>query len=103
MLAALGFRETCEQQREFDVLVRRQHRDEVVHLEDEPDVPGAPLCQLAARHVGDLVARDGNGAGRGNVEAAEKVEQRGFSRAARPHEADEVALVDVEVEALENT
>ena len=82
--------------------IRRQHRDEVVHLKDKADVPGAPFGELAARHVGDLIARHGNGAGGGNVKATEQVEQRGFSRAARPHEADEVALIHVQIEALQN-
>src|SRR5438067_98650 len=39
---------------------------------------------------------------RGHVEAAEQVEQRRLAGAARPHERDEIAGVDVEVEPLEH-
>ena len=102
MLAARGAREPREQQREFNVLVRREHRDEVVHLKDEAHVAGAPFGELAGRHVGDLIARHGNRAGGGNVEAAQEIEQRGFSGAARPHEGDEVALIHVQIQALQH-
>ena len=52
--------------------------------------------------MGDLIARDGNGARGRHVEAAEQIEQRGLSRAARAHESHEVALVDVEIQALQD-
>jgi len=35
VLAAIGFRELGQQQRKLHVLKRREHRDEVVHLENK--------------------------------------------------------------------
>jgi hypothetical protein len=55
-----------------------------------------------AGHVGDFVARDGDRAARGDVEAAEKIEQRCLAGAAGAHERDEIALIDVEVQALQH-
>ncbi len=61
-----------------------------------------PLRELVAGHVSDLVAGHSDAAVRGDVEAAEKVEQSGFSGAAGAHEGDEVTLVDVKIEALQD-
>ena len=102
VLAARGSREPREKERELNILVRSENRDEVVHLKDEANVAGAPFGELAGRHVGDLIARHGNGAGGGDVEAAEEIEQGGFSGAARPHESHEVALIHVQIEALQD-
>ncbi len=63
MLAPFRFRQLGENQRQLDVLKRGEHGDQVVHLEDEAHVPRAPLRQLAAGHVGDLIAVDRNAAG----------------------------------------
>jgi hypothetical protein len=53
-----------------------------------------------ARHW--VVAVDGNAPGGGHVEAAEKIEQSGLPGAAGAHEGNEVALVHVEIQALED-
>ena len=42
VLAALAARQVGQQERQLDVLEGGQHRDQVVELEDEPDVVGAP-------------------------------------------------------------
>ena len=88
--------------RQFDVLKRGQHRDEVVHLEDETDVARAPVGQLAAGHVRDFIAGHADGATRGNIEAAQQIEQSRLARAARPHEGHEIALIDIKVQALQD-
>ena len=41
-----------EEQRKLNILVRREHRNEVVHLKDKPDVAGAPFGELAATTCG---------------------------------------------------
>jgi hypothetical protein len=102
VLATFRFRKLRQQQGQLDVLKRREHRDEVVHLEDEADVARAPVGQFPARHVRDFIARHADGAARRNIEAAQQVEQRGFARAARPHEGHEIAAVDVQVESLQD-
>ena len=62
---------------------------------------GAPLGELVGGHVRDFVAGDRDTAMRGNIEAAEEVEQGGLAGAAGAHEGYEIAFVDVEVEALQ--
>src|SRR5262245_48836662 len=99
---ALRLRQVGEQERELHVLERGEHRNQVVHLEDEADVARAPRGQLAGRHVRQLVASDGDTAGRGHVEPAEQIQQGGLAGAARAHERHEVARVDVEVQSLQH-
>jgi hypothetical protein len=57
-----------------------------------------------ARHAGSFAPhkRVISSPRRGHVEAAEQVEQGRLARAARPHERDEIAGVDVEVEPLQH-
>src|SRR6266851_6997229 len=102
VLAALRLGKLGQEQRKLDVLKRREHGDEVVHLENKTDVAGAPLRQLAARHVRNFVTVDGDAARGGHVETTQEIEQRGLAGAAGPHKRDEVTLVDVEIQALEN-
>ncbi len=47
-LLALGLRQVGEQQRQLDVALGGQHRQQVVELEDEADVVRAPARELAA-------------------------------------------------------
>ena len=49
--------ERGQEQGQLHVAEGGEDGDQVVGLEHEPDVPGAPGGQLAARHGGDLVAR----------------------------------------------
>ena len=51
-------RQRRQQQRQLDVLERGQHRHQVVELEDEADVRGAPVGELAFGQLRDVVARD---------------------------------------------
>ena len=39
VVVALTTRQRCQRQGEFDILVGRQHGDEIVHLKDESHVP----------------------------------------------------------------
>src|SRR5882762_7245596 len=102
VLAALGLGEFCEKQGQLDVLKGGEHGDEVVHLKDEADMARAPLRELVAGHVRDFIAGHGDAAVRGDVEAAKQIEQRGLAGAAGAHEADEVAFVHVQIEALQD-
>ena len=44
MRAALRLGEVGEQQRQLHILKRGEHGDEVIHLEDEPNVASAPFA-----------------------------------------------------------
>ena len=50
--------ERRQQQRQLDVLERGQHRHQVVELEDEADVRGAPRRELAVGELRDVDAGD---------------------------------------------
>ena len=97
-LAALRRRQRREQQRQLDVALGRQHRQQVVHLEHEADVIRAPLAERAvAERVGAL-AGDLDRAGARPVQAADQVQQRRLARARRPHQREEIPFRDVQVE-----
>ena len=95
-------RQLGQQQRQLDVLLRREHRHQVVELEDEADLGGAPLGERAAAELVEPLAADRDAAARGHVEAADEVEQRRLARARRAHQGEEVALLDVEVDVVQH-
>src|SRR3546814_14184058 len=78
----------------------RSHRHQVVELEHEADVVAAPLRQLAGAHAVDARAVDLDLAAAGRVQPADPVEQGGLARTRGTPQRDEVALVDVQVQAV---
>jgi hypothetical protein len=59
---------------------------------------GSPVGELRPRELENSL-RHGDVAGAGNIEAADKVEERGLPEPLRPHEGHEVPLaLDVEVD-----
>ena len=89
-------RQRREQQRQLHVLEGVEHRHQVVELEDEAHVGGAPVGELAFAQPRDVLAVHEQRAGVGLVDAGDEVEQRRLARARRTHQRDEVALGDVE-------
>ncbi len=83
-------------QRQFDVLIDVQLVDEVEALEYEADVALAELGALLLLQAADLLSEQLIGALGGIIQEAEDVEQRGFAAARRPHDGDELAIVDGE-------
>ena len=73
-------RELGQQQRQFDVALRRQHRHQVVELEHEADLRGAPLGERAGAELVDALAAHRDAAAGGRVEAADQVEQASSCR-----------------------
>src|SRR5690606_18670243 len=98
----LGLRQLRQQQRQLDVALGRQYRQEVVELEDEADVPRAPAREAGAAEAADCRAADVDRAARRRVEATQQVEQRGLARPRRAHERQEITLRNVEIHALEH-
>ena len=101
-LRALRLRQLRQQQRQLDVPRRGQHRQQVVQLEDEADVARAPRREPPARELVDPVAADGDRSFDRRVETAQQVEQRRLARARRPHQRQEVAFGNIEVDALQD-
>ena len=85
-------RQRRQQQRQLDVLERGQHRHQVVELEDEADVRGAPVGELASRQARDVDAADARASRRSGLSMpAIRLSSVRLARARRPHQRDEVA------------
>ena len=84
-----------------DVLLGREHREQVEELEDEADVRGGAGVSSLSSIARDVLAVDrtvpGGRAGRG----PRAVHQRGLARARRPHHGGELAARDLEGHAAE--
>ena len=99
---AFGTRQRQEQERQLDILIGAQDRQQVIELEHEPDVPRAPARQLPLRHGGDEVLPDPDLALAGAIQTGDQIQQRGFARAAWPHQAEIFAFRHVEVQVVED-
>ena len=84
--ATLGRRRVGAVQRELqaDVLDRGEERQQVVGLEDEPELVAAQARALALGQARDLVPADRHAAGGRRLEPADQAEQRRLPAAARP-------------------
>jgi hypothetical protein len=85
--------------RHLHVLGRREHRHEVVELEDEPDRRGAVLRGVA--ELVDPLAADPDLARVGPVESADEVEQRALAAARGAGHGDELARGRLERDLVE--
>ena len=90
-----------DRERQDDVLLGVEHRQEVEELEDEADVLAPQLRQLRVVEPRDLGAGDLHRARGRLVEAREDVHQGRLAGARRAHDRDELAGADVEVDAAE--
>src|SRR5262245_62709822 len=81
VLATLLLLQRREQQRQFHILQCREDWNQVVELEDEAHVPGAPSCKLLRLETGDLLAANRDAARRWCVETGKEIEQRRLAAA----------------------
>src|SRR4029079_13442484 len=81
----------AELHRGLDVLPGGEGGDQVVELEDVAQAVAAEVGELVVGEPRDLDAVDPDGAARGDVDAADEVEQRGLPAARRAHDGDELA------------
>ena len=88
-----------ELERQEDVLLCRQRRQQVEGLEDEADVRATQLGQLRVVHLRDVLAGDVDGAGRRLVKTGEHVHERRLAGARGAHDRGELAARDVERDA----
>ena len=72
--------------RQGDVLGRRQRRDKVEGLEDEPHLVAPELRERFVLQMGQVLVPDPDRAGGGLVEAGHAVEEGGFARARGAHD-----------------
>ena len=99
---ALGAGEAGEQQRQFDIGRSRQHRHQIVELEDKADMAGAPARKGGMRQRFQMFARDDGPPGLRPVQPADQVEDGGLARPGRPHQGGEFALGYPEIEVLQH-
>ena len=85
-----------ELQRQEDVLLGRQRRQQVERLEDEADVRAAQLGELRVVHLRDVLAGDVDAAGGRLVEPGQDVHQRGLAGPRGAHDRGELAARDVD-------
>src|ERR1019366_2391076 len=74
---------------------------EIETLKNETERVAAQQRALVGAEFFDRDALVEVGAGRRDIETAEDIHQRGFSRSARAHDGDKLAALDREVDALE--
>ena len=86
--------------RDREVAQHGQVREQVERLEHHPDA-GPDLVDVDVR-VGDLDALDEDLPRRRGLEQVHAAQQRGLAGAGGPDDADHLAVVDVEVDALEH-
>src|SRR4029077_5748036 len=96
VLLPLGLRERGQEQRQLDVLERRQHRQQVVELEHEPDLRGTPARRLRFAQFGDVRPRHRHRARVGPIDARDQVEQGGLAGPRGAHQAEELPFGNVE-------
>ncbi len=75
VIAALLRRHLRQQQRQLDVLKRREHRDQIEGLKNIPDVSIAPFGGLPIVQAKNIFAHDQQLAGAGTVNGCDHIEQ----------------------------
>src|SRR5918993_4346816 len=101
-LPALLLRELRQQQRQLDVLECREHGNEVVELEDEPDAAAAPLRELPFRERPEVGARHDHLAARRPVDPRNQIEERRLAGTGGPHEGDELSFRHLQAQPIEH-
>ena len=99
--AAGSFALAGHDHRQLYVLERRDAGNQIVKLEDEPDLAQAVDLERAFVHRSDVLPVDLDDAAGRTIDAAEQIEQRRFSAAARSHDRDRLSLLDAPVDAAQ--
>ena len=84
---------------DLDVVARRQRRQKIVFLENEPDRGFAQLGALGVGHAEQVAPGDVNGPGGRRSQPADDVKQGRFAGSGRTHNRDEFARLHVQIHA----
>ena len=90
-----------EEERGLDVLARREARDQVEGLEDDPDGVPAVVRQGTTREVGHVDVAEADRPVRRREDAGEGGEERRLPAAARSQQQDELTRGHLQVEPIE--
>ncbi len=85
--------------RQHHILDRGEFRQEMVQLEDETDLLPAQLGEITIRKPRDLARVEKNFARVGAIERAEEMQERALPRPRRSDDADDLALLNLEIDA----
>jgi hypothetical protein len=91
-----------DHQRHQDVFKRRQLRQEVIELKDETERAVAKGVALKGGQVVDAFILQANLTLIGPVERAEQMEQRALTGAGSPDNADELAVLHLQIDAAQH-
>ena len=97
--AALLARELGQQQREFDVALGVQHRQQVVELENEADGCRPPAGQLPVGQLVEVVLRDHHLSRRSAIQTSDDVQEGRLTATRGTHQRHEVAFVYRHIDA----
>ena len=90
-----------EDEREIDVILKRERVEQVELLKHEPEMIAAERGGLALADLGKVPPVEQHRAGGGLVERGENVQKRRFAAAALAHDGDILALVHGEIDVAE--
>ncbi len=88
-------------ERQHDVLLRREHRQQVEELEDEPEPVAAQLGEVGVVEGAEVGAGQHHRARGRAIEAGEDVHERRLARARRAHDRREAAAVERDADPVE--
>ena len=88
--------------RQQDILFRGQSRNQLERLKNETDLAPAHFRHAVFGKPGNIFAIEQNLAAGGVVEAREQAEQRALAASRRPHDGDELAARDRQIDATQN-
>src|ERR687895_436071 len=91
-----------DREREHDVLLRREDRQEVEELEDEAELVAAQPGQVAVVQLGDLDAVEDDRAARRAVESGEDVHQRRLAGPGRAHDGAVATALEIDADTGES-
>ena len=91
-----------DHRRRQDVFQRRELRQQVIELKDHAEVALRSRSRAGGGQVVDAMALEVDFAGVGLIERAEQVQQRALAAAAGADDRHELALADLEVDALQH-
>ena len=85
-----------EHEGQGDVFFRRQRRDQIEGLEDQPDVAPTKEGEVAIVEAAEIGAVDEHPPGIRLGEARHQVQERALARSAGPHDGQELPLVHLQ-------
>src|SRR5579864_9368661 len=98
----LGLLHVAIGKRNVQILENRQAVQQVIALKNESDIPVAQIAALILIQIVDRLIHEVILAGPGAVVHPDEMQQGGFARARGSHDRDELALLDIHIDAAQD-